>query len=85
MPEAGEKAEWIRSETAAKLRKRESLQHALSRHAGAICHPFSTKTMLSRRHQLSPSERASAHFSWREGPRKLGSWEKHQEKHDDTV
>jgi hypothetical protein len=68
MPETGEKAEWIRSEPPAKLRKRESLQHARARHAGAICHPF-IKTMLSRRHQLSPSERRSAHFSWREVPR----------------
>ena len=68
MPET-EKAEWIRSEPPAKLRKRESLQHARSRHAGAICHPSFIKTMLSRRHQLSPSERRSAHFSWREVPR----------------
>jgi hypothetical protein len=28
MPETAEKAEWIRSETPTKLRKRESLQHA---------------------------------------------------------
>ncbi len=31
MPETGEKAESIRSETPAKLRKRESLQHARAR------------------------------------------------------
>jgi hypothetical protein len=68
MPETGEKAEWIRSEPSAKLRNRESLQHARAAR-WAICHPSFIKTMLSRRHQLSPSERLSAHFSWREVPR----------------
>jgi hypothetical protein len=86
MPETGEKAESIRSETPAKPRKRESLQHARARgmlEQSAILPQ--NKTMLNRRHQLSPSERRSAHFSWREVSRaNLPLWEKHK-KHDDTV